>query len=213
MTSKRNRAETRARMIDAAIKVFSERGYSGASIEAIARESGMTIGALYSNFRGKRDLFLAAVRVSTGQGVEPEQQSDAGGTASARERLLADGTSFMTQVRAQPERFRLLVWSMMDAANDAEVRSVVLEVLREQRAGQQQLLDEFMIGGISPLSPAEGAVALNSMAIGFALQQMVDPEAVGAAEGAEVLRAFVAAIAGTLGTESEPTATGAAASA
>jgi AcrR family transcriptional regulator len=183
-------------MIDAAIGVFSERGYAGASIEAIARESGMTIGALYSNFSGKRELFLAALRVSTGQGVEAgPQELDTDLVGDARDQLLADGTSFMRQVRAQPQRFRLLVWSMMDAANDPEVRSVVTEVLREQRQVQRDLLAECNVEGASGLTPEQGAVALNSMAIGFALQQMVDPELVNSAEGAEALRAFVAAIA------------------
>ena len=34
-------------------------GFHGASVEAIAREAGATSGALYSNFAGKEDLFLA----------------------------------------------------------------------------------------------------------------------------------------------------------
>lgn len=184
-------------MIDAAITVFSERGYAGASIEAIARESGMTIGALYSNFSGKRELFMAALRVSTGRAGDAEpQQLDPDVVSDSRERLFADGAAFMTQVRAQPQRFRLLVWSMMDAVNDPEVRSVVVEILREQRQLQSDLLADFMSPAAGGLSPSQGAVALNSMAIGFALQQMVDPELVGAAEGAEALRRFVASIAG-----------------
>ncbi len=197
MSGRRSRAETRAKMIDAAIAVFSERGYAGASIEAIARESGMTIGALYSNFSGKRDLFMAALRVSTGRGADPgPQQLDPDVVANSRERLVADGAAFMTQVRAQPQRFRLLVWSMMDAANDADVRSVVVEVLREQRQLQSDLLADVITPESGGLTTDQGAVALNSMAIGFALQQMVDPELVGAAEGAEALRVFVSTIAG-----------------
>jgi AcrR family transcriptional regulator len=50
MASSRNRPATRARVISAAVEVFAERGYAGASIESIAQASGMTIGALYSNF-------------------------------------------------------------------------------------------------------------------------------------------------------------------
>src|ERR1700686_5885218 len=53
------RALTRRRLFDGAEAVFARRGFHGASVEEIARESGATTGALYSNFASKEDLFLA----------------------------------------------------------------------------------------------------------------------------------------------------------
>ncbi len=46
-------------MIDAAIKVVAKRGFDGAPVDEIARAAGFSIGALYGNFSGKDDLFLA----------------------------------------------------------------------------------------------------------------------------------------------------------
>ena len=46
-------------MLSAASKVFARRGYHRATVEEIASEAGFTIGALYSNFAGKEELFLA----------------------------------------------------------------------------------------------------------------------------------------------------------
>ena len=46
-------------MIDAAIKVVAKRGFDGAPVDEIARAAGFSIGALYGNFAGKDDLFLA----------------------------------------------------------------------------------------------------------------------------------------------------------
>lgn len=49
----------RAAILAAARSVFVESGYHGATVDAVAREAGMTIGAIYSRFASKADLFLA----------------------------------------------------------------------------------------------------------------------------------------------------------
>jgi AcrR family transcriptional regulator len=48
----------RQALVDAAKTVFLRDGYHRASVEAIASEAGLTIGALYSQFGSKADLFL-----------------------------------------------------------------------------------------------------------------------------------------------------------
>ena len=53
------RAATRRRLLDAAIAVVAERGFHAASVDAIADEAGYSVGAIYSNFGSKDDLFLA----------------------------------------------------------------------------------------------------------------------------------------------------------
>src|SRR3954451_9038132 len=52
-------ARTRAELIATAGSVFAQRGYGGASVEEIAEQAGYSHGAVYSNFAGKSDLFLA----------------------------------------------------------------------------------------------------------------------------------------------------------
>jgi AcrR family transcriptional regulator len=51
--------QTRERLIDAAAKVFARRGYHDAGLGEIAAEAGYSTGAVYSNFSGKEELFLA----------------------------------------------------------------------------------------------------------------------------------------------------------
>lgn len=50
------RRETRARLVDAALTTFAERGVAGSSVEQICDEAGFTRGAFYSNFDSKEDL-------------------------------------------------------------------------------------------------------------------------------------------------------------
>lgn len=193
MARSRNRPATRARVVSAAVTVFAERGYSGASIESIAEASGMTIGALYSNFTGKKELFLHALRSTVGrQEGEVGAAVDAESDISAEQRLIEDGRRYMRSVDRDPAGFRLLLWSLLQAATDEDVSEVVVEVLREQRTVQESLLRDLASErGDLRVSPKDGAAALSAMAIGFELQRMVDPRRVSQAEGRRLLAAYV----------------------
>jgi AcrR family transcriptional regulator len=53
------REHTRTALLDAAERLWAERGIHGASLDEIAAAAGLTKGAVYSNFTGKTDLLLA----------------------------------------------------------------------------------------------------------------------------------------------------------
>ena len=50
---------TRAELVAAGRRLFAERGYGGVGTEEIVRAGGVTRGALYHHFEGKKDLFRA----------------------------------------------------------------------------------------------------------------------------------------------------------
>ncbi len=52
---------TRSDLVTAAREVFMRRGFHGASLEEISEQAGYTKGAVYSNFSGKDELFLAVL--------------------------------------------------------------------------------------------------------------------------------------------------------
>jgi AcrR family transcriptional regulator len=49
--------QTRAKVLAAARRLFSEHGYEGATIRDIAAAAGMSTGAVFANFSDKSDLF------------------------------------------------------------------------------------------------------------------------------------------------------------
>jgi TetR/AcrR family transcriptional regulator len=53
--------ERREAILSVALRHFAEKGFNGTSINALAREAGISIGSLYSYFASKEDLFLSLV--------------------------------------------------------------------------------------------------------------------------------------------------------
>lgn len=58
-------AETRKRLLDAAIESLTGHGFAGASVERIVAGAGVTRGALNHHFAGKNDVIISALREIT----------------------------------------------------------------------------------------------------------------------------------------------------
>src|SRR5262249_4642777 len=58
---------SRKQLMGAAIGCFARLGYQGTSIDRIARDAGVTKGALYYHFRDKEELLFAAVKDRVGE--------------------------------------------------------------------------------------------------------------------------------------------------
>ncbi|QBD76388.1 TetR family transcriptional regulator [Ktedonosporobacter rubrisoli] len=55
--TKEEAALTRESVLQAALRVFSRQGYAASTLEDIAREAGVTRGAIYWHFQGKAELY------------------------------------------------------------------------------------------------------------------------------------------------------------
>ncbi|MDK9695072.1 MAG: TetR/AcrR family transcriptional regulator [Siculibacillus sp.] len=56
-----HKARTRARIVEAALKLFNSIGYEATTIDRVMAEAGLTRGGFYSHFATKEALFAAAV--------------------------------------------------------------------------------------------------------------------------------------------------------
>ncbi|RAV07276.1 TetR/AcrR family transcriptional regulator [Mycolicibacterium sp. GF69] len=64
---------TRQALIDAALRLFANRAYADLSAEELVRSAGLSRGALYHHFDGKRGLFEAVVDVLERQAAQRVQ--------------------------------------------------------------------------------------------------------------------------------------------
>src|SRR4029077_18498595 len=85
------RDQTRARLLDAAEKVFVDHGFHAASVDQVAEEAGYSKGAVYSNFENKDELFLAVLErrvdsraLAAGASVASDQPIDAQATEAGK---------------------------------------------------------------------------------------------------------------------------------
>ncbi|ANP27667.1 hypothetical protein DAD186_11170 [Dermabacter vaginalis] len=56
----RSKENTRRRLVDASIDVFTQKGVEGATVDDLTRATGFTRGAFYSNFSSKDEVFWEA---------------------------------------------------------------------------------------------------------------------------------------------------------
>lgn len=54
-------SDTRARLVDTAMRLFMEKGYGSTSVADVLKEAGANSGSLYHFFPGKQDLLLAVL--------------------------------------------------------------------------------------------------------------------------------------------------------
>src|ERR1700746_218759 len=123
LTREQSKAKTRQRLLDAARTVFARRGYHGASVEEIAAEAGFSTGALYSNFDGKENLFLALMdHVIDAYCAEIAAEVD--GVASVADRAGDGARHWMEIVEREPEMLMLFVefWAYAARAPGARER-------------------------------------------------------------------------------------------
>jgi AcrR family transcriptional regulator len=172
-------ANTRAELVDAAERLFSDRGFHATSLDAVADEAGYTKGAVYSNFASKEDLFFAVY----------ERRVDR--YLATTERLVAEADDAAEGV------LRVVAGVAARRENDDGWLAVFLEfwthVLRypEHRTRfaeiHAQAVDPFVSAtgrfaaerGIElPLDARQLAVALFAMGTGIGLERLTQPEVV-----------------------------------
>ena len=153
--------EVRARILSAALRVFADKGYHGATIQDVVRESGLSVGAIYTWYSGKDELFLAACELSAGNGLGELGNRLVRGRTTA-ERLAIAVAFYFDSAEGESEvpgnaDFLVQAWAQADAEPAAR------EMLRRRReqlvmAGTF-LLEEGMARGDLPRWIDAGAVA------------------------------------------------------
>jgi AcrR family transcriptional regulator len=64
-------SEKQQRVLEAAMEVFAERGYAGASTAEIAKRAGVAEGTVFKHYRTKKDLLLGVIAPMFARTVAP----------------------------------------------------------------------------------------------------------------------------------------------
>jgi AcrR family transcriptional regulator len=99
--------ERRRTIVDAALRLFAERGYEAASVDDIAREAGINVAVIYSHFRSKEELYTSVLN-DQWETVIVHQGQSAFSIPPGRDRLAAAYDAFFAWFEAHPDAWRLV---------------------------------------------------------------------------------------------------------
>lgn len=129
---RRRRADgeiSRARILDAATEIASERGYEGTSIGAVSAKCGLPASSIYWHFKDKDDLLAAVIERSFGTWLTAWQLPADG---SAVKRLEAVAARAAKALLDSPDFIRLgLMLALERRPVEPRARAMFIEV-REQ---------------------------------------------------------------------------------
>ena len=132
--------EIRRRIVEAAVSVFSQKGYRGSTVADVVRESGLSVGAIYTYFPSKEALFLQTCDIASARGIEELGVRLAGVSTTAEKLAIAISMFIETVDTFEGEPGQV---SLVAAWAEAEGESLVREMLvrrRERLAGVGHLL-------------------------------------------------------------------------
>ncbi|MEH3159052.1 MAG: helix-turn-helix domain containing protein [Sphingomonas taxi] len=165
--------ERRARVIDAARKLFVDNGFHATGIAQIARESGVAVGQLYRDFASKEEIVAAIVT------------TDCCTFMAADSLRLAIGDGDERQVREWIHQFvmpeddiddsRLFAEIMAEAARNARI-AAIFDTVHEDVRG-------LMLNALAMLAPGDAlaerrsvlADTILTMSLGLLHHQLVRP--------------------------------------
>jgi AcrR family transcriptional regulator len=171
------KAATRAALITAAERAFGANGFEGTTVEAIAAAAGFTVGALYSHFAGKAELFVAVLdrRKRRDQSEVNRILSDATLTLRERIRALAEHEAHHV---GRARRWIELAWEFrVRALRDPTLRRYLDATEYDRPAELARAIENAAasFGGTLAAKPEQVALLFVTLANGLAYQRLIDP--------------------------------------
>ena len=169
-------ALSRERILDAAVELIAERGYSATSVDSLCRKAGIVKTALYWHFGSKEGLLAAALdRVST-EWIE-EVRSTVYQTGRPMERLERMLNGMRDILTRRPRHMRMLLSVLLERSEgDPETRQAIQKIFARAI--------DAMVAGINysvgrPVPDADLlAHTILALTQGTALRSLVDPGAI-----------------------------------
>lgn len=174
MTRTQQQQVTRTRLLDAAETLFGERGIHSTSLDEVAKQAGLTKGAIYANFTSKNDLVAAILERKLTPRNEPPPPD-----ASLTVWLNSLGENYESSID-QPNNRRFVqafVEFWLYGTRDDSIHTVLsqwLQTVRDSHATHAAAL----AGDDLPIPPRQFAALILALDIGIGLQRLVDPDAV-----------------------------------
>ena len=204
--SKSREDAVRARILEAGIRAFDERGFRHASMNGIAAAVGLSSGAIYTYFESKDQLFLQAFASL----VADEERAivAAIGEEQSTWRRISIAIDYFVDAGVAPDVGGLrglggafLVHAWASSPESPAVRGLLAHRRGQLEALARLIIEDAVARGELPESTDAGALAggIGSMLDGLLVQRAEKGDAFGREEARRQAYAVVRAILGTQG--------------
>jgi TetR/AcrR family fatty acid metabolism transcriptional regulator len=116
---RRQAADKRKLILDAAIKVFARKGYHGSRVSDIAREAGIAYGLVYHYFKNKEEI-LETVFGERWSAFLEAVEAIASGNASTENKLLSIAALILNAYRVREDWVKILVFEIQRSSRFAQ---------------------------------------------------------------------------------------------
>ena len=165
--------ETRARILEAALRRFAVQGYNAASIDQICTEAGVSKGAFYHHFPSKQAIFLELLNgwlETINAGFEAVRQG------TVPETLMAMTGTLPAIFASAGDQLPMFLEFWLQASREEHIWEATIAPYRQYRDYFTELVQQgIQEGTLAPTDPRIAAQMIVSLAVGLLLQGLIDP--------------------------------------
>jgi AcrR family transcriptional regulator len=166
--------ETRARIIEAAIKLFSNQGFNTTSVDDLCAEAGISKGAFYHHFESKQALFLALL---DGWLHAIDKAIEASKDQTAPETFMQMTEAFPYIFETAGEGLPMFFEFWLQASRDKKVWEASIAPYRRYHKYFTSLIKKGVEeGSFVEVDPELASRMIVSTAMGLFLQSLLDPK-------------------------------------
>lgn len=166
--------ETKTRIMDSAIKLFSTRGFAAASVDDICDEAGISKGAFYHHFESKQALFLALLD-SWLQTIENAIEASKDKTVPETFMQMTEAFPYIFETAGEGLPMFLEFW--LQASRDKKIWDASIAPYRRYHKYFTSLIKKGVEeGSFVEVDPELASRMIVATAMGLLLQSLLDPK-------------------------------------
>ena len=171
--------DTRTKILKSAEKIFAKYGFQGATLDVVAKDAGLTKGAVYWHFSSKQDLYLALCERSLRQLLQglPEQIRAVFSSADVKETLKNFLAAQFAACEMQGGQRTMLFFEFISSSREDAVKKKLSQSFSALFKETAKILRELQVEGLltDDIDADDLSIALHSFVNGIVLMWLVAP--------------------------------------